>query len=109
MTTNRDTSAFPSDPTAFRPMKVTASRETPVGYLLEPVTKKMTLDKLRLFQGWPKAKNMHDDYESAHRSGFPKPIAMANQVFDYIAEQLVKFFGTGWVGGHMQLKVVKNM
>jgi len=32
-----------ADPTAFHPVKITADRETEIGFELEPITKKITL------------------------------------------------------------------
>ncbi len=95
------------DPTAFRTMKVTASRKTEVGFELEPITKKVTLDKMRLSQGWPRVKNVHSDYESAHKIGLPQPLAMGNQISDYVGELLVKFFGKGYLGGKLLIKFIK--
>ena len=62
---------LPQDPTAFRPMRQPASRDTPVGFELEPVTKTFTLDKSRIYQGWPAARNRHTDFDAAHATGAP--------------------------------------
>ena len=97
----------PTDPTAFRPMKVTASRETEVGFELEPITKRVTLDKTRLYQEWPQEKNIHTDYAKAQRLGHRQPIVMANQVAEYIGELLVKFFGQGYLGGNLSLTAIR--
>ncbi len=102
-------STMPIDPTAFRPMKVTASKETEVGFELEPITKKMTLDKMRLFQRWPRSKNIHDDYAAAQKEGLRKPIVQAVQIAEHIGELLIKFFGTGYIGGNISTKIIRMM
>ena len=98
------------DPTAFRPMKVTASRKTEVGFELEPITKKVTLDKMRLYRvGWPQIKGWHTDYEAAHKSGVDQPIVFASQVTEYIGELLIKFFGKGYLGGNLSVAYIRPM
>ena len=97
------------DPTIFRPMKVTASRETEVGFELEPITKKMTLDKMRLYTGWPRAKHYHNDYAASYEVGLQQPIVLGNQVIEHIFELLIKFFGRGYLGGKLSVKVIRHM
>ena len=97
-----------TDPTAFRPMKVTANRETEIGFELEPITKKVTLDKMRLYRvGWPRIRGWHTDYEEAHKSGVDQPIAFASQITEYIGELLIKFFGKGYLGGDLSLAYIR--
>lgn len=96
------------DPTAFRPTQVTADRNTEIGVELEPITKKVTLDKMRLYRvGWPRIKGWHTDYEEAHKSGVDQPIAFASQVTEYIGELLIKFFGKGYLGGNLSLAYIR--
>lgn len=96
------------DPTAFRPTQVTADRSTEIGVELEPITKKVTLDKMRLYRvGWPRIKGWHTDYEEAHKSGVDQPIAFASQVTEYIGELLIKFFGKGYLGGNLSLAYIR--
>ena len=98
------------DPTAFRPMKVTAGRNTEVGFELEPITKKVTLDKMRLYRaGWPRVKGWHTDYDAAHKSGVDQPIVFASQVTEYIGELLIKFFGKGYLGGTLSVSYIRPM
>ena len=99
-------STMPVDPTAFRPMKVTASRETEVGFELEPITKKMTLDKTRLYRGWPRVKDIHDDYAAAQRVGLRQPIIQGNQSIEWLGELLIKFFGKGYLGGKLAITFI---
>ena len=106
----RRTRKMLTDPKAFRPMKVTASRETEVGFEVEPITKKVTLDKMRIHSGnWPRAKGWHTDYDAAHRLGQRTPIILGNQAMAYIAELLVKFFGEGYLGGTLSTKIIRIM
>ncbi|MFC2016246.1 hypothetical protein ACFLUF_00860 [Chloroflexota bacterium] len=97
------------DPTLFKPAKVKASRDIPIGYELEPTVKWLTLDKMRLYlfgNGWPKTStsnpNRHTDYAGAWHTGMPRPIVMANQIGEYWAEMMIKFFGTGYIGGTLE-------
>ncbi len=96
-------STLPIDPTAFRPMRVTASRETEVGFELEPITKKVTLDKMRLYAGWPASRNIHTDYQVAQSMGLPQPIGTGMQTAEYVGELLIKFFGVGYLGGKISI------
>ena len=98
-----------TDPTAFQPMKVTASRETEVGFELEPITKKMTLDKLRLYTGWPQRKSFHNDYAAAQKLGFRKPVIVGTQVNQHFGELLIKFFGKGYLGGKLSVTFIGIM
>jgi hypothetical protein len=96
------------DPTSFRPMKITASTDTQVGFKLEPIDKKITLDKMRLYRSqWPRIKNWHNDYDMAHESGVDQPIVFASQVMEYIGELLVKFFGEGYLGGRLSVSLTR--
>jgi len=98
------------DPTAFRPMNVTANRKTECGFELEPIIKKVTLDKMRLYRiGWPRVKGWHTDYEEAHKSGVDQPIVFASQVTEYIGELLIKFFGKGYLGGNLSVSYIRPM
>ncbi|MFC2016239.1 hypothetical protein ACFLUF_00825 [Chloroflexota bacterium] len=106
-TTPTDTTAFRPDPTVFRPMKVTASRETSIGFEVEPATFKLTLDKMRLYLDWPETKNRHTDYAAAQQEGKPAPFAMFNHLSQIVGSMLVKFFGTGYLGGTFSGKAVK--
>lgn len=97
------------DSTAFRPMMVTASRDLEVGFELEPITRKITLDKMRLYVGWPKVRNPHDDYISAEKRGRPTPIIMGNEVGELIGEMFIEFFGENYLGGNLSIKYTRIM
>jgi len=91
-------------------MKVVASKGTEVGFELEPITKKVTLDKMRLYRvGWPRTKSWHTDYEEAHKWGVDKPLVLASQVTEYIGELLIKFFGRGYLGGDLSVSYIRPM
>src|ERR1051326_2598900 len=100
---------LPSDPTAFRPMRNTALRDTPIGFELEPITRKLTLDKSRIYQGWPAARNRHTDYEAAQASGLREPNINGGQTAEYLGELFIKFFGTGFIGGKLSIKFIGSV
>ena len=98
------------DPAAFQPMKITASRDTEVGFEIEPIRKKLTLDKIRLYRSqWPRIKNWHNDYEIAQSWGVDKPLAFASQVMEYLGEMLVKLFGEGYLGGNLSVSIIQSV
>ena len=100
---------MPEDPTAYKPMRVTASKDIEIGFELEPIRKKLTLDKMRLFRlfrdggSWPRVKNWHTDYADAQKFGFPVPVAVGSQLAEYLGELLIKFFGKGLFGGTLSM------
>lgn len=105
---------MPEDPTAYRPMKVTASKDTQIGFELEPIRKKVTLDKMRLFrpfednrEWWPQFKGWHTDYAVAQEYGFPKPIVEGPHLVEYMGELLTKFFGKGIYGGTLSITFLR--
>ena len=101
-----NTAELPTDPTAFHPMKVTASRDIPIGFELEPITKKVTLDKSRIYSWWPKIKSRHSDYAAARATGLQKPNIAGNQTAEYLGELFIKFFGEGYIGGKLSIKFI---
>lgn len=105
-TTGTNTDELPADPTAFRPMKVMASRDLPLGFELEPITKKVTLDKTRIFWGWPREKNRHSDYATARATGLRQPNIGGNQTAAFLGELFIKFFGEGYLGGKLSINFI---
>jgi len=98
------------DPTAFRPMKVTAGKDIEIGFELESITKKVTLDKMRLYRSqWPRIRNWHNDYEVAHNWGVDQPMAFASQIMEYLGELLIKFFGEGYLGGSLSVSILRSV
>jgi acyl dehydratase len=97
------------DPTAFRPMQRTAAKDLPIGFEVEPITKRMTLDKSRIFQGWPAARNRHCDYEAAHATGLPAPNINGAQTAELLGELYIKFFGESYLGGTLSFNLVNQV
>jgi hypothetical protein len=97
---------LPVDPTAFRPMAVTASADLPIGFELEPIRKVMTLDKSRIYQGWPEVRNRHTDYLAAQATGLREPNINGGQSAEILGELFMKFFGTGFIGGQLSLAFI---
>ena len=100
------TADLPTDPTAFREPAIKASRDTQVGQELEPITKLVTLDKSRIYQGWPAARNRHTDYAAAQATGLREPNINGGQTAEYLGELFIKFFGSGFVGGSLSVKFI---
>jgi hypothetical protein len=98
-----------TDPTAFKPMKITADRDIEVGFQLEPIIKKVTLDKMRLYRSqWPRIRNWHNDYTIAQKWGVDQPLVFASQIMEYFGELLIKFFGPGYLGGTLSLAIIRS-
>jgi hypothetical protein len=98
-----------SDPTAFSPMIVTASVDLPVGFELEPITKKITLDKARIYEGWPATRSRHCDYEAAHATGLPAPNINGAVVAAVLGELFIKFFGENYIGGSLSFNLIRQV
>jgi acyl dehydratase len=70
-------------------------------------TKHVTLQRMRLFSGWPQS-NLHTDPEQAKSRGFAAPIASATQTMGYLCQLLLEEFGTSWLsGGTLKLSFIK--
>ena len=91
------------DPTAFRPAAIIAARDIEVGAELEPIVKTLTLDKSRIYQGWPAVRNRHTDYAAAQASKLAVPNANGGQTAEYLGELFIKFFGEGFIGGSLSV------
>jgi acyl dehydratase len=94
---------LPSDPTGFRPMRVTAHRDLPVGFEVESITRTITLDKSRIYQGWPSVRNRHTDYAAAQATGLREPNINGGQTAELLGELFIKFFGQGFLGGRLSI------
>jgi hypothetical protein len=101
--------ALLSDPTAFTPLKTPASRDLPVGFELEPVTKKITLDKSRIYEGWPATRSRHCDYDAAHATGLPAPNINGAVVAGVLGELFIKFFGKNYIGGTLSFNLIRQV
>jgi hypothetical protein len=100
---------FLTDPTAFSPMKITAGKDLPVGYELEPVTKKISLDKARIYEGWPATRSRHCDYDAAHATGLPAPNINGALVAGVLGELFIKFFGENYIGGTLSFNLIRQV
>jgi hypothetical protein len=100
---------FQTDPTAFTPMTVTAGESLPIGFELEPVTKKITLDKARIYEGWPARRSRHCDYDAAHATGLPAPNINGALVAGVLGELFIKFFGENYVGGTLSFNLTRQV
>jgi acyl dehydratase len=87
-------------------MRVVASKDLQVGFELEPITKHVTLDKSRIYQGWPRERNRHTDYEAARATGLREPNFNGSQIAEYLGELVIKFFGEGYIGGTMSVSFI---
>lgn len=97
------------DPTAFRPMAVTARADIAVGYEIEPLTRRMSLDKSRIYQGWPQVRNRHTDYEVAQATGLPVPNINGGQSAELLGALFIRFFGAGFIGGTLSIKFIGSV
>ena len=101
--------ALLSDPTAFTPLETPARRDLPVGFELEPVTKKITLDKSRIYEGWPAIRSRHCDYDAAHATGLPAPNVNGAVVAGVLGELFIKFFGESYIGGKLSFNLIRQV
>jgi acyl dehydratase len=97
---------LPVDPTGYRPMQIVSSPDIPVGFELEPITKTVTLDKSRIYQGWPAVRNRHTDYPAAQATSLREPNINGGQLAEYVGELFIKFFGAGFVGGSLAISFI---
>jgi acyl dehydratase len=88
-------------------MRLIARTDTAVGFELEPITKVFTLDKSRIYQGWPAARNRHTDFDAAHATGARVPIMNGSQSAEHLTELFVKFFGAGYLGGRLTIRFLR--
>ena len=71
--------------------KATAGTHTEVGLALESITKKVTLDKIRLYRSqWPRIMNWNNDYDIVKKWGVDKSMVFASQFMEYSEELLIK-------------------
>jgi acyl dehydratase len=72
------------------------SGPAPLGLVLAGRPKSVTLERMRLFSGWP-VKNIHTDEDTARTAGCPAPIASATQNMGHICELMLDNFGDDWL------------
>jgi acyl dehydratase len=67
------------------------------GYQLPAITREITLEDMRIYEGWPKVKNLHTDDDEARKLGLPKALARAHHYLAYATEILCNVFGEHWL------------
>lgn len=88
--------------------------QTPIGWLLPPVSRQMSLqqfrDRHRSVYGenvWPEY-NIHSDSAAARREGLSSPVASAPTIFALVTRMMMTTFGDGWIrGGKLSVKMIK--
>lgn len=75
-----------------------ATRDTEMGHEISSMPKAITLERMRLFSGWP-MRNIHTDEDIAKMAGLPGPVAQGPMSVAYISEMLTGFFGESWLKG----------
>jgi len=73
-----------------------ASEKLVEGFELPSLSKKVTLDKMKVFSA-ALGKSIHTDEETAKKSGFPRPLTQGLMYYIYVTEVLVRFFGEDWL------------
>ena len=82
-------------------------RSMEVGQELPPLHKEITFEDMRLFSMWSN-RNIHTDWEVAHKGGLSAPIAQGLMSQAYLCEMLTQFFGRNWLeGGKISLKFIR--
>ena len=81
------------------------SPHTPLGWMLPPVSRQMSLqqfrDRHRSVYGenvWPD-QNIHADPVAARREGLAAPVASAPTIFALVTRMMMTTFGDGWICG----------
>jgi len=67
------------------------------GYELPALTREITLEDMRIYEGWPEVKNLHTDDDEARKLGLPRALARAHHYLAYAAEILCNLFGEHWL------------
>jgi len=102
------TSELLADPTEFKPLDVVATADLPVGFALPTITKQITLDKSRIYEGWPARRSRHCDYDAAHATGLPAPNINGALVAYLLGELFIKFFGENYLGGRLSFNLIRQ-
>ncbi|MFC2016243.1 hypothetical protein ACFLUF_00845 [Chloroflexota bacterium] len=95
------------NPNVFSWAKVMASRDIPIGHELEPRVFHATQDKLRIYFGGPNKASRHTDFPAAWHTGIPRVVVMVNHIAEYMGAMLVRFFGEGYIGGHLDWLAIR--
>ena len=80
------------------------------GYELEPVTSKISLEDMRVYENWPDVKNVHCDIDFAQELGLPGPICRAVMFSSNIHKILNNSFGKHWYkNSKLEMKYIKTV
>lgn len=63
------------------------------------VRKEILFDKMLVFSGFPETNSVHTSREAAVEKGLPDAIAQGLQMYAYMCEWLVGYFGKDWFEG----------
>jgi acyl dehydratase len=97
------------DPTAFKPVPQRAAADLDIGFEIGPVSKRMTLDKTRIFEGWPATRSRHCDFPAAHATGLRAPNINGALVAGVLGELYIKFFGEYYLGGTLTFNLIRQV
>ncbi|HAA91863.1 MAG TPA: hypothetical protein DCE33_05425 [Rhodospirillaceae bacterium] len=75
------------------------TEDTPVGYALPPVSRKLGLDLNRVKTDDGELDTIHTDADAAAREGLDKPIAVGSRIFGVIPRIMMLCFDDGWIVG----------
>jgi hypothetical protein len=97
------------DPTAFTPLPQRAAADLDVGFEVSSVTRRITLDKARIFEGWPATRSRHCDFPAAHATGLFAPNINGALVAGVLGELYIKFFGEYYLGGTLTFNLIRQV
>ena len=84
-----------------------ATKELAVGQEIPSLTRQVTLEKMKLYSGWP-WKNIHTDDDLAKSTWLPRAILQGLQSHAYVSKMLTDFFGEGWLkGGKLEVTFIQ--
>jgi acyl dehydratase len=75
------------------------TEDTPVGYALPPVSRKLSVELNRVRTETGDMPTLHTDPEAAAREGLEKPIAVGSRIFGVIPRMMMLCFDEGWIVG----------
>lgn len=75
------------------------TEDTPIGYTLPPVSRKLGLDLNRVKTDDGEIDTIHTDPDAAAREGLDKPIAVGSRIFGVIPRMMMLCFDDGWIVG----------
>ena len=75
------------------------TEDTPIGYELPPVSRKLDVGLNRVKTDDGEIDTIHTDPEAAAREGLDKPIAVGSRIFSVIPRMMMMCFEEGWIEG----------